>query len=118
MWFQRVKERIAVQPVMAFGADFQRAVALRPRHAEDHIAICDLAVVQRDLCPLVYLTLDQLRRTGDAAAIFAAIGKVDPLIAKFIKKRPPAADLIAGVAAVGERNRFHSQISLVQSPPG
>ena len=103
---------------MAFGADFQRAVALRPRHAEDHIAICDLAVVQRDLCPLVYLTLDQLRRTGDAAAIFAAIGKVDPLIAKLIKKRPPAADLIAGVAAVGERNRFHSQISLVQSPPG
>ena len=81
---QRVEKRIAIQFVMALGANLKGTVTFCPRNAQNNIAVCDLPVVQRHLCPLVHLAVNQFRRTGDTAAIFAAIGKVDPLIAKLI----------------------------------
>ena len=59
MRLQRIKEGVAVKFVVAFDADFQSAVAHSAGHAEQHIAIVDLAVVQRHLAALIDLARRQ-----------------------------------------------------------
>ena len=46
---QGVNEGVAIEFVVAFNADLQRAVAQRAGDAEDYVAIVDLAVVQCSL---------------------------------------------------------------------
>jgi len=74
----------------------------------------------RDLPPLIDLARRQPRRAGDAAAVFAAIGQIDALLAQGVEQRAARLDLVGGVAAIGDGDDAggHSQISLVQSPPG
>ena len=120
MWFERIKERIAVKLVMAFHTDFQGDVRGRARNAEDHIAVADLPVVERHLTALVDLTRGEFGGTGDAAPIFTAIRQIVALAAQLLQQRTAGIDRIGRPVAVGEGDdmRAHSQISLVQSPPG
>ena len=120
MWFERIKERIAVKLVMAFHTDFQGDVRSRARNTEDHIAVADLSVVERHLTALIDLTRGEFGGTGDAAPIFTAIRQIDALVAQLFQKRAAVGDLKTHAFAVGNGDdmRAHSQISLVQSPPG
>ena len=70
---QRAGEGIAVKPVVALDADIEGAVAHGPGDAEEDIPVGELAPVQRDARALVDLARQQLRGTGDAAAVTTAI---------------------------------------------
>src|SRR4029453_1742684 len=69
---ERALEGIAVQRVVALDADGERGVAWGTRDAQQHVAVADLAAVERATLNLIDLTLEQLRRAGDAAAVAAA----------------------------------------------
>ena len=92
---QGVKEGVAIELVVAFNADLQRAVAHRAGNAEDYIAIVDLAVVQRPLRLLIDFAADYLGRTGDAAAILAPVWQVDALLAQALQEGLAVIDLKA-----------------------
>ena len=62
MWGKWVEERIAVEPVMAFDANLQRTIRFGPRHAQDHITVIDLPVVERHLRALVNFAVDEFGR--------------------------------------------------------
>ena len=105
---------------MALHPHLERDVALGPGDAEDHVAVGDLAVVEGDLAALVHLARDQLGGAGDAAAVFAAIRQIHPLLAQRLKQRAARIDVDGRAAAIGQGHsmRRHSHMSLVQSPPG
>ena len=105
---------------MALHANFQRDIRGRPSHAQDHIAVLDLPVVKCHLSALIYLTLGQFRSACDAATILATIGKIDALIPQLSQQWTAAIYLEGRAVAVGDGDGMscHSQISLVQSPPG
>ena len=106
---------------MAFDADLEGAVAQRSRNAEQDIALRDLTIVQRHLPPLIDLAPRQLGRAGDAAAVFAAKGQINPLLAQCVQQRAMGLHVERHAAAIGNFNGpgfTHSQMSLVQSPPG
>ena len=117
---QRIKERVAIKFVMTFNANFQCDIAGGTCDAKNDIAIVDLAVVERHLTALIYLSGGELCRTGDAAAVFASKGQIDALIAQRIQQRTTGLYGKRRPATIGERYLMglHSQMSLVQSPPG
>ena len=118
---ERVEEGVAIKFVVAFDADFQCAIAHRAGDTQQNIAIVDLAIVQRHLPALIHFASGQFGRTGDAAAVFAAIGQIDTLFAQSVQQRTAGVDLIGRIIAVDDcdcAGFAHSQMSLVQSPPG
>src|SRR5512134_2800107 len=119
---QRAGKGVAVELVMALDADLERAVGQRPGNAEEHVAVGELPPVQRDACPLIDLTRQQLRGTGDAAAVATAIGQRHALRLQRVEQRPVPIDSERRAAPVGKPDRdlrhSQSQISEVQSPPG
>lgn len=117
---QGVEEWIAVELVVAINADLQRAVAHRPSNAEDNIAVVELAVVQRPLGLLIDFAGNQFGGAGYAAAIPAPIGQLYALIAQALQEWLAVIDLEGHTTSIGESDGeiSHTQISLVQSPPG
>lgn len=117
---QWIKEGVAVKFVVTLDADLKGAVAHWAGNAHNDITIVDLAVVQRHLRLLIDFAADQLGRTGYAAAIHAAIGQVDALLAQAQQEWLAVIDLIGRAATIGENDGVdgQTQISLVQSPPG
>jgi hypothetical protein len=99
---QWIKEGIAVKFVMALNADLEDTIAHGAGNAQNDIAIVDLAVVQRNLRLLIDFAADQLGGTAYAAAILAAIGKIDPLLAQALEQWPAVIDPEGGTAAIGE----------------
>ena len=121
MRLQRIEKGIAIEFVVTFDADLKRAIRHRPRNAEHDVAIADLAIVQRHLPMLIDCAGSQFSRAGDAAAVFAAVGQIDALFAQGVEQGAVGIDPIGRAAAVGDGygpGVGHSQISLVQSPPG
>jgi len=117
---QGIKEGISVELVVALNADLQDTIAHWAGNAKDYIAIADLAIIQCHLSPLIDLAADKLGSTGNASAIFAAIGKVDTLIAQALQERPAAINPKDCATTIRDGNVVdgYSHISLVQSPPG
>ena len=106
---------------MAFNADFDSAIGEGARHAQDDIAIIYLAIVERNLTALVNLAGCELGSASNAAAIFTAIGQVDALLAQTIEERTSGVHFVSLAALIGDSDSTpiaHSQMSLVQSPPG
>src|SRR5262245_19229471 len=113
---QRVKEGVAVELVVAFNADLQRAVAHRPGNTEDYVAVVDLAIVQRDLRPLIDFAADHFGGTAYAAAILASIRQIDALLAQALQERLAVIDFKGPTALIGKSDGEvrHTQMSLVQ----
>ena len=106
---------------MAIDANYKGAIGDGARHAHEHITLPYLPDVERDLTALVDLSVGELGRAGDATAIFAAIGQIEALFGQGIKQRTAGIALVGGAAAIGDgygAGPAHSQMSLVQSPPG
>src|SRR4029077_12976500 len=70
---QRTLERVSIELVVALDADIERAVALRPRHAQQDIAIAQLAAVEGDALALIDRAIQQLGWARDAPALSAAL---------------------------------------------
>ena len=121
MRLKRIEKWVAIELVVAFDTDLERAIRQGPRDAEHHVAIADLTIVQRHLPTLIDFAGSQFGRTGDAAAISASVGQINALFAQRVEQRAASIDRIGRAAAIGDRDGSgvdHSQISLVQSPPG
>ena len=70
---------------------------------------------------LIHGSINQFGRAGDASAVFAPEGQVHAKFAQGIQQRTPCIDLVGYITAVCEgygMGTDHSQMSLVQSPPG
>ena len=113
MGSQRIDERVAVKRVVTFNTNIERAVTRRTRDAKDHIAIDQLAIVQRDLSLLVHGPMEQLGRTRDAPPVLAPVWEINILFAQTIKEWTAAIHLIGDAIPVRDRDRVcaHSQIS-------
>ena len=120
MWLKRIQKWIPIQLVMAFDTDLNGAVAGRARDTEDHVAVVDLTIVESDLGALIDVSGDQLGGTRDAAAVFATVRQVNALLAQAVQQWSASVDLVSCAIAIGQCDDVgrHSQISLVQSPPG
>lgn len=86
MGLKRVKKWVAVELVVTFNAYLEGTVCYRSRNAKYHIAIVDLAIVQRDLPALIDLTSNESGSAGDAPAILASIRQVDAQLSKAIEQ--------------------------------
>ena len=69
---------------------------------------------------MIDFAASELGRTGDASAIFATVWQVDALRTQALQECFAVIDLKDRTIAIGENDRVegHTQISLVQSPPG
>ena len=120
MWCERIQKRVAVERPVAFDTDFQSDIRNWPCNTQDHVTIRNLPVVERNLTPLIHLAQTQPCRAGDATAVLAPIGQIDALLAQGIEKRAAGINDKLRIIPVRQCHgvRGHSQISLVQSPPG
>ena len=118
MGFKRIKKWVTIKIIMAFDSDLKDTVTSWSRNAHNHVSIINLSIVQGNLSSLVNGSRNQLRRTGNTASILATKGQIKALLTQLIKQWLLTLHLKSDVVAVGNRHNYHSQISLVQSPPG
>ncbi len=121
MRLERIEERVAVEFVVAFHADIEGAVRQRPGHAENDVAVVELAVVERHLLRLIDVAGSQLRGAGDATAVSTAVREIDAMLLQGFEQRAGGVDLEGRSALIGNGDgpgSHQSQMSLVQSPPG
>ncbi len=121
MGLQGVLKRIAIQPIVTFDTDLDGAISDRPRDAKHDIAVIDLSIIQRHLTPLIDLALSQLGGASDATAVPATIRQINALLSQAVQQRTTPINLECRTIAVRDgygAGLRHSQISLVQSPPG
>ena len=121
MWLKRIQKWVAVEFIMAFHANLERAVCCWSCDAKQDVSVGKLPIIQGDLPTLVDKAFGQFGSTCNAAAIFTAVWQINALLAQGVKKRAVSHNFVCRPTSIGERYDAcfsHSQISLVQSPPG